>query len=135
MGYLPEETVYRLKFEKHEGLEVDTVSVPTGALLKMIRLADKASGSKSMAENLDVVQTLFEGFSDALVSWNLQARRGGQIVDVPATVEGMNSQPLPLVMEIIAAWIKAVAGVSAPLENDSKPGSTFPEGSLPMDPL
>lgn len=133
MGYLPEETVYRLKFEGRPGLEVDTVSVPTGVLMKMIALADRAKNDQSMQENVEVVQMLFGGFADALVGWNLQARRNGEVVDVPPTVEGMNTQPLGLVMEIIMAWFQEVAGVSAPLESGSNGGNTFPEASIPME--
>lgn len=132
MGYLPEETIYRLKFESRPGLEVDTKSVSTGTLMNLTRLASHADG-KSLEESMGIVDMLFTGFAEALVGWNLQMRKGGEVVDVPPTFEGMKTQSPKLVLEIITAWMQEVAGVSVPLPEGSNSGEPFPEVSIPME--
>lgn len=136
MGYRPEKTVYALAFEdgRHDGLEVYATSVPVGDLLDMIDLAlqlgSTTGRNKRDPEHMKVIRDLFTGFAKALVSWNLEDGNGDP---VPATLEGLHSQDLDLVLEIIGAWMSSIGSVSPDLGKDSNSGLRFPEGSLPME--
>lgn len=138
MGYRREAIQYKLVFDdpSMEGLEVTTKSVSSGRLLKLMKLADLAgsAGKKRQftADDARAVESLFNGFASALVSWNLEDEKGEP---VPPTLEGVQEQDFDFVLSIIMSWIEAVAGVSSDLGKDSSSGVSFPEGSLPMDPL
>jgi hypothetical protein len=148
MGFLPDETVYKLVFEdpSMEGLEVRARSVPLGPLMDLLKMADRVKDivpTTVTAKDMEDVERLFTGFVGSLVEWNLERRTtdGGTEV-VPATMDGIRSQDLTLMMKIVKGWIDAVSGVSAPLEPSSPGGEpipvtgvTFPESQLPMEPL
>jgi hypothetical protein len=131
MGYIDEETVYKLTFPdgKREGLEVRTTSVATGDLLKIIKLAAQVQESKDAEASIEVIEDLLSGFAEALVSWNIEQRVDGEVVPVPATLAGLKSRRLDLVIEVIYAWIEAVSGTPGDLGKGSVSGVTFPEGS------
>jgi len=138
MGYKRKSLQYRLVFDdpEMEGLEVVTKSVSSGRLMGLMKLADLAgqAGKKRefTANDARAVESLFEGFASALVSWNLEDEKDEP---VPATLEGVKDQDFDFVLSIIMAWIEAVAGVSADLGKDSRSGGTFPEAPIPMAPL
>jgi hypothetical protein len=67
-----------------------------------------------------------------LVGWNLEDEDG---TPVAATLEGVLSQDMELVTAILVAANSTIYGVSAPLDESSTSGETFPEASLPMEPL
>lgn len=131
MGFKREPKLYRLKFEDPSmaGLEVDAKSLSTGAFLEVAGLADAVKG-----DSLDAAaaRKLFEVFAGALVSWNLEDEHDQP---VPATYEGVVSQDMDFVLEIIMAWIGAMSSVDTPLPGALNSGGTSPEASLPMEPL
>jgi hypothetical protein len=139
MGYVDEETVYNLTFAdgKRQGLKVQATSVSTGELLELMKLAVRVreskdaagSQSKDAAGSLEVVEQLLAGFAEALVSWNIETKVDGEAQPVPATLAGLKSRKLDLVMEIIEAWIEAVSGTPGELGKDSPNGLQYPEGS------
>jgi hypothetical protein len=130
VGYQRTRKVYRLEFEdgEFEGLEVKMGSLNTREFLDIVALADSVQGKNPPG---DAVRSLFESTAAHLISWNVEDDIGEP---VPATVDGLFSQDLDLVMAVILAWQKAVGGVSGPLPQSSNGGGQFREASLPMEP-
>jgi hypothetical protein len=129
MGYVRDK-IYKLVFadEEFDGLEVRARGLTTAELLEMKSL--EPSGDET--EDAEKLQRQIELFAGKLVSWNLETP-GGQAV--PASLDGVKSQDLEFVLQIIDAWMRAVISVPGPLGDRSNGGGTFPEASLPMEPL
>lgn len=133
MGYVPKKKTYKLKFADPDmdGLEVVMHSVPVGTMLKIDELSssinadDPGSTSGKFRELLEIVAA-------ALDSWNIENEDGTPLA---ADFDGLTALETQFVMELIASWSQAVAGVPGPLAKSSTPGATFPEASLPMEPL
>lgn len=143
MGY-KRGKVYRLVFAdpEFEGLEVRAKSVPTGDFLKITELMSLKDSGGFTADDKDKLTDLFATFADALIDWNVedderdeQGNLTGRDVPVPPTLEGLLTQDLDMVLEIIKAWMDAVATVPDAVGKGSVSGVSFPEASLPMDPL
>lgn len=66
---------------------------------------------------------MIQSFADALICWNLEDDSG----PVPATLEGVRSQDVSLIFQLIAPWIEAVSAVDTPLQQNSN-------GSKRLDP-
>lgn len=141
--FVPKPKVYRLKFEDHEldGLIIEVKSSSVGSLLDTADLASLATAfsgtslsslNDSDLEKVGKLRQLFDNFADSLVSWNLGSDPESP---VPANRDGVYSQDIDLMLAIITAWIEAVGGVSAPLENESKGGQQSPVAYLPMERL
>jgi hypothetical protein len=130
-------TLYKLVFEGRDGLEVTVEGLNTGALLDLMDTAELLP-SDPAAVKLDTgsraaVEKLMAALAGALVSWNVEDRAGQP---VPATVEGLKSLNLGLVMDIIGAWIKAQTAVDDDLGKGSgSTGTSAPAPSIPMAPL
>jgi hypothetical protein len=126
--------IFRLVFadEEFEGLEIRAKSVPVGEFLKITELMELDDSADFGVEDMEKITDLFQSFATALVSWNLEDDNDKPI---PATLEGLHSQDLDFVLEIIKAWMSAVSSVPKSLGKDSVSGVTFPEASLQMDPL
>lgn len=133
MGYKRQAKVFKLKFEdpEMEGLVVRVRSVKLGKLMNLVRAMDLDTARLSSGD-LDVIDDVFRTFTEALVDWNLEDEKGEP---VPTTMEGVYSQELDFVMEVIAAWVEVLTGVSSPLAKGSTDGRTFQEASLPMEAL
>lgn len=133
MGYKRQAKVFKLKFEDPEmaGLVVRVRSVKLGKLMKLVRAMDLDT-EKMTVEDLDLIDDVFRTFASALVDWNLEDEKNQP---VPITLEGIYEQELDFVMEIVAAWVDALTGVSAPLAKRSTGGEGFREESLPMEAL
>lgn len=119
-----------------EGLEVKTRSVPLKTALRLMHLSSAAEkGVGQIEEMLDV-------FAGALVAWNLEddvlgddGQPTGEKIPVPATREGLESQEIDFVMEIVLAWQDALMAVSGPLGKKSSAGARSLEASMPMETL
>lgn len=138
MGYKVTKTVFKLVFHdgQYEGLEVRATAPPLGFLkstMAMAKFAGKRAEELS-PEELDEVMTLFSGFAEHLVSWNLE---NDDDTPVPATLDGLQAQELPFVFDLISAWMDASGGLSEadPLGRPSCGGRPSLEGSLPMETL
>ena len=131
MGYVRERRIFKLRFEDEdmEGLEVRAKSMPLGALLEMVKLTDIETRNLS-PEDAHKVDRLFQGFSQALISWNLEEPEG---VPVPATFEGVKSQDIDFTMKILRAWIQALTSVPDFLAAGSSNGGRSLEPSIPME--
>lgn len=151
-GFVTKRKVLRLTFAddtEYAGLEVRARKVPLGTFLELLALADTARVGEGLSaedlgeDEIGALKGLFTGFAEALVSWNLQepvldaeGEETGEVVDVPATAEGLMGQEMDLGMAVVGAWMEAVGGgVAAPLGPTSPGGSPSAEASLPMEPL
>lgn len=128
MGYRREARIYKLNFADPEfhGLEVRAKSCPTGVFLEMSTLHEIQIPIKPADEAK--VYRLFDHFSKALVSWNLEDDAGSP---VPADLHGIYTQDLEFILAIMLAWMDAVGGVSTPFPNPPD----FDTGSIPMETL
>lgn len=129
MGYRREPKIYKLVFADPdmEGLIVRAKSTSVRQFLEIQAMADatEADGAKGM-------KTLFAAFAGVLVSWNLEDENGQEL---PTTAETLLDQEFGFVMQIVMAWIEAIADVGEKLGKASTPGSPLLEASLPMEPL
>lgn len=140
MGFVRKTKILKLVFDdpSMEGLEVRAKAVPLGALMEIAKVANLVGkvGAIPTEEQMEDLDNLFQRFAKVLVDWNLEESiDGNPPTPVPATIEGIYSQDLDFMVDVVVAWIEAVAGVSAPLDSKSPSGVTFPEGSLPMEAL
>jgi len=132
MGFKRERKHYRLKFEDPalDGLEVTATSIKLRDFLTISLAAAKVADSP--ADAADEATLMYRQLAGALVSWNLL---DDDDKPVPATYEGLQDQELDLVLEIVHAWMEAIATVDPTLRGTSSSGATFPEGSLRMEAL
>jgi len=132
MGYVWRGKTYRLIFADDEldGLEVVARSASVGAYRRIADLATREFSQPPTEEDLAEIDNLFDEFAAVLVSWNLETEDGeGTRTSVPATLQGLHSQDLTLIRQIIFSWMEAVAGISSPLD----PLSSELEAGLPME--
>ncbi len=135
--------LYKLVFVDHDGLEVRARAVPIGKFLALMDLAElKEDADPGTAKK--AVTGLLDDFSEALVSWNLEECPDGECTGpecpyehrkVPADDGGVKAQDVDFMMEIIDAWMTAIAGTPPPLPQRSTSGGPFLEVSIPMEPL
>lgn len=132
MGYTYPETRYRLvwEVEPFAGLEVVAAEPTVEGYLLIGELAedktqvmDKAPLSK---EGRTQRLALYEAFAEVLVSWNVETRTGEP---VPATIDGLLSQPAPLVSAIVDEWLTRAGTVAPPLSS-----SESTDGPLALPP-
>ena len=130
MGYVRDRKIYKLVFADPEfdGLEVRARGLTTAELLEMQAL--EPTGNE--AEDATKLERQLQLFAGKLVSWNLEEPEG---VPVPTTLDGVKTQELDFIMQVIDAWMRAVMGIAAPLGPPSNSGGTSLEASLPMEPL
>lgn len=142
MGYRKQKTILNLKFEEHPELEVRLRAFKVDELLKLTTTAQTMMGPDGKvnvsAVGTEDLELLFGKFADALLSWNLEedVSQTEDVEDwqpVPTTLDGVKSQEIDFVMELIDVWMTAVAGVEAPLPEGSNSGETSRELSLPME--
>ena len=132
MGFTAPKKKYRLKFEDEDlaGFEVTMASLSIGEFTELTDAFTVAqAGAESAAEG---VTGLLEKFASSIVSWNLTDEKGKAI---PPTFAGVKTQELGFVMQIVMAWMDAIAAVDPTSRASANGGGTFPEVSLPMEPL
>jgi hypothetical protein len=134
MGFTPEPTHYRLKFEQPalKGLEVTAESLSVDEFLRVSELATAATAKDRGAEAGDAARQLLDAFAANLVSWNIEDKDGNLVAPSRAEVGALK---FDFVLKVIMAWMEAVASVDTPLPGGSPSGGTSPEPSLPMVPL
>lgn len=132
MGFEAKKKTFKLVFADPEmaGLEVRAKSPAMDVFVGLTKLADLDTGTVSI-KDMPQIESLFEHFADCLISWNLEEDG----VPVPTTKEGLYSQDLDFILEIIKAWVDAVASVPSPLGKPSGDGTQSPAVSIPMEPL
>lgn len=131
MGYKARR-VYVLEFEDRDGMEVKARSTNIDRFMELTELADFSPGNSFSPEDRAKIDKLLAGFSECLVSWNLEEDDDSPI---PATLEGLRSLDIDLAMEIVNSWMDAISDVSPGKERPSPNGSQSVEASIPMEPL
>ena len=128
MGYKRARKTYRLKFEDPElnGFEIAMGSLTIGQFM------DLQAASAAAADDAEGVTALLEKFTAKIISWNLEDDDG---LPVPATFDGVKTQDMDFIMTIISAWMDAMAGVDPTSRASANGSGTFPEVSLPMEPV
>lgn len=143
MGYQRQTKTYVLKFGEdtgeYAGLVVKLKSPKIKVMQNLIKDAltlgsltpdQLATRATEGDEDLD---RIYKTFADHLVEWNLEDEDGEA---VPATFEGVCEVDQDLFTFLLDQWIKASAGVSAPLDKPASSGETFPDLSeIPTVPL
>lgn len=119
------------------GLEVTTKGLSIEGLVEMTRAGEEITRAPDVDAKVAAAGKLLAGFSGRLVAWNLEEDDG---TPVPATAEGVADQDMQLMVDLITAWMDAVASVDTPLPSASPNGATSAtapvmEASLPMVPL
>jgi hypothetical protein len=113
------------------GLEVRLRGLSVEAVVRYARVAAEITNPGTPVERkAEMGAELFAEFAKRLVSWNLEEDDG---TPVPATHDGVREQDLDFILDIVLAWMEAVAGVGNPLPNGSNSGGRFPEVSIPME--
>lgn len=128
MGFKIKRKTYLLEFEdpEFEGLMVEVRSAPLGQFIDMTKMAQLAEEKDETAAANATVK-LFESFSNALVTWNLEDEDDNP---VPATFEGLQTLDVDAAMYLIQSWMTAIGGVNTPLGSASTAGATSLEASI-----
>lgn len=138
MGFTPRSTIYTLLFEgtDYEGLEVRMRATKLGALFDagdLLAIGKRVGVDVApTAAEMGRITAEFEELAAHLVSWNVEDEDG---TPVPADLEGLKAQELPLVVRIIKAWQQAMGDVAPPLSNSSSSGRPPDALFMPMEPL
>ncbi|MFI9200156.1 hypothetical protein [Streptomyces sp. NPDC053048] len=126
MGFVKKPKRINLRFEgdpELDGLEVTLRGLNVAEYLDVMGLGEVEAGS---------VPDMIKRFSRALVSWNLEDEDGNP---VPISEDVVFAQDQDFIMRLAAAWIEALSGVPAPLDQSSPSGEPSPVVSIPMEPL
>jgi hypothetical protein len=134
MGYVYEETVYKLVFEgRFEGLEVSASELSLEELLDFSEFM-WIDMSKSDAKERIYQRTEF--MIKHIPSWNLEEKDG---TPVPVTTEALLSKGKELHSEIMGAWLREIVGMGkGPLARENKSssdGSDLSDVDLSMIPM
>jgi hypothetical protein len=127
--------VYVLKFDDpdNEGVVIRARSVPLGRFLSLLKLAAAIDDPSTVGgESALAITGLFEGFAEALVEWNLDDRLEDEIVEVPATYEGMLTQDTDFMLQVVMTWMEVIGDVDGPLGPASSSGKPSLEAGIPM---
>lgn len=152
MGFTPQRTIYKLRFEdlEYDGLLVRMTGSSLGETLDSMALADasmKVAALQKQAEDAstperqaalldaareqcDRVTRFYETFAAHLVDWNVEDLIGEP---VPPTFDGVKTQELGFILAIMNAWRAGVQEVPSDIKAPSSSGSNALEVSLPMD--
>lgn len=127
MGFKVKHPILRLTFDKPEleGLEVRARSIGLGAYLSLARMAELSDKETLDAEDMAQLGGPFKILAQALVSWNLEEEDG---TPIPATFEGIMSQDMGIMFDVLSGWMDAIASVSIPLDR-------APKGTKPLEAL
>lgn len=130
MGYKRKRKVYKLTFQdpSMDGLEVIAGSLTTDEFLALSEAAASVSETDNV-ENRKAAAEMFDLLGKHLVSWTLEEEDD---TPVPATRAGIGAQDLDFILDIVLAWMNAIASVPPPLPEGSPSGATSLEQSLPQ---
>lgn len=135
MGFRPKPRTYTLTFADDEltGLEINARGVSAADYLAFSEMAsglsDKPSTSEETAAAVKATDTIFRLLGSKLISWNVEDDHGNP---VPASYEGLKSQDVMFVQQVVTSWMQAIGGVTPPLQNGSNSGGTFQAEMLEM---
>ncbi len=127
MGFKPREKLYRLDFTDTEldGLVVRTRAISTDQFYALDDLVRETKG------NVEFVKALSPELVAVVKDWNLE---NDDDTPVPITLEGLLGRfEFKDVATIVEAWLDAMSGVPAPLDQPSTDGALSLVESLPME--
>lgn len=133
MGYKPRSTIYTLDFDgtDWDGLEVRMRATKLGNLFGsagILGIVEKIGrNSLPSSEEMALALSQYEVIAEHLVSWNIDADDDSPL---PATLDGLKTLEVPLVMAISNTWQAAMQDVAPPLPAGSSVG--LPDVPLPM---
>lgn len=122
MGFKLPAREYVLLFEDSalEGAEVRLKATTVGTMLRL--------HADSVTLN-DEITALCEH----VISWNLETSDGVPIKPIPNEVK--EHVETAVLRSILLEWMRAARGITAPLDQPSKDGGSFPVESIPMEVL
>lgn len=128
MGFRPEPKLYKLTFTDpaFHGFQVTMRSIPIGRSLEIQQTQANRTGLSSV----EVTCLLAEILVEHMVDWNLEDEDGNPL---PISRDTMLTQDADLIWTTNKAWIEAISGVPAPLDESSTSGEPFQEASLAME--
>jgi len=131
MGFQRKKKKYKLRFEdpELEGFEVVMGSLSIGEFTELTDAFTAAQAGQGAAEG---VTGLLEKFAASIDSWNLEDEKGEP---VPTTFDGVKTQDMDFIMQVVVAWMDAIAGVDPTSRASANGGGILPEVSLPMEKL
>jgi len=137
--YQRKRKLYQLRFEDHPGLEITMRGLSIDGFMALARSAAKMQGldisalkGPELEQAMDDIDSLFTRFAASLKAWNLDDEYGRP---VEAGLDGVRGQELDFILEITIAWMDAIASVDPTLPQPANGHGTFPEESIPMEPL
>ncbi|HEY6018585.1 MAG TPA: hypothetical protein VIY48_01435 [Candidatus Paceibacterota bacterium] len=143
MGYKVPKQIFKLVFPAHDGLVIRITAPTIGEVMSLTRLIKYRGANPDTLDESDVEELRRPQriFAKHLISWNLtddvwdDIREENIEIDVPSTVEGVESLPGPFFKEIVQAWVENTVEVpdQSPLDKRSLNGLRFPEESIPME--
>jgi len=108
------------------------VVVMRGLSINDLQIVSSMKGMKSDDFEPEQIKEVLVVLSKRMISWNLTDEDDAPIAVTP---EALVDEDFSMIMEIITSWTNAAVGVKADLGKGSNSGSTFPEGSIPMEQL
>lgn len=140
MGFTPKTKTVLLTFDEgHDfhGLEVRTRVPDIARIASLIELREYVGADPDTFDEAAVVTLVAllgraaDIFAEHLVSWNVETADDPP-TPVPATREGLATQPDEFMLNLVAEWMTATMGVREELGKGSTSGLRSPEESLPM---
>lgn len=143
MGYKPDRTFHVLDFSETPlaGLEITMRACSVDMLLDLVTLpvradeiedrakAEAVAGTLDMGEMRKQLRDLFGPVAKLLKSWNVDDDDGQP---VPPTLDGLLSQELEFVSQVIEAYTSALSQAPPPLPGTSPAGASSQERSLDL---
>lgn len=127
MGYRKIPTIYTLKFDQYEGLEVRMKSMKIGKMRAVLNvIEDDDLGTPVLID--EMVKVISEG----LVSWNLEDEDGKPLEPVRSEVEELEFGMLNAILD---KWLGELSGPDQELGKGSPSGVTFPVEPITMETL
>lgn len=128
MGYVPKRKTYALDFTDTDldGLEITLRGMTTGEMIYAMEMREAAgedAGGRELAELLQLM-------ANKVVDWNVEDDQGQP---VEPTLAAIHDQDPEFNFAILDAWLTAINGVPAPLDETSSDGELSLVASIPMD--
>ncbi len=128
---------YRVRFEEHDGLTVVLRRPGLDGLLdlakatKILRRSAREGWPELDVRNLRAWRLMCRAFAASLVAWDLRA--DGE--PVPPTLDGVLSQDLTFVTDVVRGWQQALRGQSqAPIDAEEPDDDTADDEPPEWDP-
>lgn len=128
MGYVPKRKVYSLDFSDtdFDGLEITLRGMTTGEMIDAMEMREAAGEDVGGREFAELLQLM----ADKVVGWNVEDEDERP---VEPTLDALRDQDPEFNFAVLDAWLTAINGVPAPLDETSPDGELSLVASIPMD--